>query len=924
MYKIKILSLLLCFALLISIFAPGAFVLQAKAAGTTGDSGTTAAGIEVNKTAKIDKDGNYTITLEAYATGARVISSAPKPTDIVLVLDQSGSMDWCIVCGQEMDGYNDYHYTYSPVDKISNNKNYYIKSDSSYQKVTYCSGTHYFIGSYPCSGGEGWYTSEWSTDHTQNSKITPKTSENPDGTQFYEVELEACKSRLSALKEAVTTFTESVKAKAAGPDGKIETTSDNVNHRIAVVGFASGKSNSYGNTELLSIKGTNSGSVGVRYDNIRNQNLKDVLQDMSTVAGCTMVDNAIGALTASGATQTNLGVDMAQRILYENPVQSDERNRVVIVFTDGSPTSSNGFELDVARDAISNANLIKASGATVYSVGVFSGADATSSGTKPSGDLSQNSSSLESASNWFMQTLSSNNGTPKNPSYYLSAGNSDSLNDIFKNLSEQIEGGSSTTLGRETVIKDIVAPAFDMPKNPSDIKVYTAASNGSTTNWNNRVEFKEGAVTPDTENSTISVSGFSFKDNWCGTETKNGEVTFHDGKKLIIEFTVTPKAGFLGGNNVYTNTSAGVYESASAAEPVVTFPWPQVNVPIKEVTVTAADKNVYLLGDLTADQIKNGATVKCGDVELKLNESNYGLEKWQTEYVDIAVEIKGKDGNVLTDLTDLTELKDDTIYTITATVKPKAGLDGKDADGTPNSMDGKIGEKGANIFVFKPELTYKDSEVYYGGTAPTNFSENKTSEVWKHGETVANPDTMIGTAPELAISYTPENDKIESGKVNTKQDIGVDVTVKIGTTDVTHNTKFQHTDCNDKTCTLPEGKEFLLHVKTCQLTITKQGGASGEPYVFTVVKKDGTVYSEVTIVGNNSETIYELPVGTYTIKEDTGWSWRYPSPTYSVNSVALSKDKTSATITCTNSNSMPYWLNGYSAVVENVYGTAKK
>lgn len=912
MYKIKILSLLLCFALLLSIFTPGASVLQAKAAGTTGDSGTTAAGIEVNKTAKIDKDGNYTITLEAYATGAKVISSAPKPTDIVLVLDQSGSMDFCIVCGQKMDGNSGYHNIYSPVDKdnISNNKDYYIKSDSSYQKVTYCSGTHYFFGSYPCSGGEGWYTSEWSDQHTKNSKITPKTSENPDGTQFYEVELEACKSRLSALKEAVTTFTESVKAKAAGPDGNIETTRDNVNHRIAVVGFAS-KSGYGNNTELLSIRGTNSGSVGVRYDDIRSQNLKDALQDMSTVAGCTMVDNAIAALAASGATRTDLGVDMARRILDANSVQSDERNRVVIVFTDGSPTSYDGFELDVARDAISNANLIKASGATVYSVGVFSGADATSSGTKPSGNLSQNSSSLESASNWFMQTLSSNNGTPKNPSYYLSAGNSDSLNDIFKNLSEQIEGGSSTTLGRETVIKDIVAPAFDMPDDTSGIKVYTAKSNDSTTNWHDRVPFT-GSVTLDTKNSAISVSGFSFKDNWCGTETKDGNVTFHNGEKLIIEFTVTPKADFLGGNNVYTNTSAGVYEDAKAEKAVVTFPRPQVNVPIKKVTVTAADKNVYLLGDLRAAQLKEGAVVKCGDVELKLNESNYGLENWQTEYVEITVEIKGKDGKVLTDLNDLT---DDTAYTVSVTVAPESAA--LSASSGPQATE-KSGSAAGKINVFKPELTFKDSEVYYGGTAPTNFSENKTSEVWKHDETDDTSVTMIGDKPTLNITCTPESGKITNDVVNTKQDIAVDATVKIDGTDVTGNTTFRHTNCNDKTCTVPDDKEFLLHVKTCQLTITKQDGASGEPYVFTV-RKGGEEYSEVTIVGNDRVTIYELPVGIYTIEEDTGWSWRY-KPTYG-SSASLTANSPTGAITCTNSsNGKIYWLNGYSNVVENIFG----
>lgn len=141
------------------------------------------------------------------------------------------------------------------------------------------------------------------------------------------------------------------------------------------------------------------------------------------------------------------------------------------------------------------------------------------------------------------------------------------------------------------------------------------------------------------------------------------------------------------------------------------------------------------------------------------------------------------------------------------------------------------------------------------------------------------------------------------------------MSVKIGTDDVTTYTTFQHTDCEGRICTVPTGKEFLLHVKTCTLKITKQGGADGEPYVFDI-RKDGEKYSEVTIEGNDTQTLYELPVGTYTIKEDTGWSWRF-NPSYS-ESVILSKDNTSGTITCTNTKNNDQWLNGFSDVVKNI------
>ena len=107
-------------------------------------------------------------------------------------------------------------------------------------------------------------------------------------------------------------------------------------------------------------------------------------------------------------------------------------------------------------------------------------------------------------------------------------------------------------------------------------------------------------------------------------------------------------------------------------------------------------------------------------------------------------------------------------------------------------------------------------------------------------------------------------------------------------------------------------------MKTCQLTVKKQDGVQGESYVFDVLK-DGKKYTEVTVVGNNTQTIVELPVGKYTIAEDTGWSWRY-TPSYS-GEVTLSATAPEGTITCTNTSNNNKWLNGFSSVVRNVFAT---
>lgn len=86
------------------------------------------------------------------------------------------------------------------------------------------------------------------------------------------------------------------------------------------------------------------------------------------------------------------------------------------------------------------------------------------------------------------------------------------------------------------------------------------------------------------------------------------------------------------------------------------------------------------------------------------------------------------------------------------------------------------------------------------------------------------------------------------------------------------------------------------------------------------VRKDGEKYSEVTVWGNGSETIYELPVGTYTIQEDTGWSWRYSAN--NGGSAALTAQNPIGSIVCTNTKNKNQWLNGFSDVVENISGVS--
>lgn len=608
----------------------------------------------------------------------------------------------------------------------------------------------------------------------------------------------------------------------------------------------------------------------------------------------------------------------------------------------------------MANNAIQNANTTKQTyKATVYTVGVFNTADptadietnfATSDGWSDSRGRNNLTEQQEAvAANRYMHYVSSNfpgatslnQGGSVNPnanpfagggSYYLSAADAGSLNNIFQQISNQIEtGGAETTLSSETVVKDIISPYFTLPAGTtaSGIRIDTYActgKDGNTYTWSS-TSGGNGGASATVNGDQVSVTGFDFAENYVGTVTENGQTTYR-GNKLVITFKVEPRPGFLGGNDVITNTSAGVYENSSAENPVMTFDQPQVDVTIKEPDITLPDANVYLgvyfSEIVNAEDLKNGTKVKFGDdIELDLTKpnENWGLESWQTEYVTIEVKVTDKDGNEVTNFEKLTE---DTEYKVSVSIKPK----------TPKAENSGYDESMAGmIHVFKPELTFQDSTAYYGETVHANndYSSNyvANSEKWKNGGKYSTDDgvQMIGTKPTLDISYTPDESKLENGKY-TKQDVPVTATVKIGTENVNEHTTFVHQDCTTacgwEAPATPGAPAFLLHVKTCTLNITKQGGAADESYVFDVFK-DGVKYSEVTVWGNGTETLVELPIGTYTISENTGWSWRYSAN--NGGSAALTAQNPTGNITCTNTKNNNQWLNGFSEVVRNIFGT---
>ena len=805
------------------------------------EKGKTVDGLVINKTATANDDGTYDIKLEAYTTGSVSTTESTKPTDIVLVLDQSGSMD------EDMKSYT---YT-AAYPGNSHSGYYYVKYRDSYVRVSWCSNSNCRTWTDGCD--HGWFGSG------AGNKFTPKTSASDTASghvQFYSRGSETKVKRLTALKKAVTSFADAVAEKAKGPDG-ILGTGDDVNHRIAVVGFASGRyyqgrNYNYGNTEVLV------GANQYKYGSSAQSVYGSALQDMSKQAGQNNIAASIGALDANGGTLTNLGLEMANGILAANKVTDNSRNRIVVVFTDGQPGWS-GYDSDVATAAINQANTTKNTyNATVYTVGIFGNADATSAGK-------QNGTEAE-MSNWFMQKLSSNNGTPQDPSYYLSASDSDTLSTIFQKISNQISE-SKIDLGSQTVIKDTVTKYFDMPTNASKVSVKsydcTGVVSGKPT-WSETGTVINNAVTLDPKDNSVNVTGFDFNANYV-TEKGRDENDpkqagdFH-GRKLVIEFTVTAKDGFVGGNSVPTNGSdSGVYDKDG--KKVATFDVPQVNVPIKpELTVN--DKVIY----------EGGST----DVSGMYNAAN--TSSWKYDFVNVSYEVKN--GN--TAVSGSVSPADCTGYTVKATFSPK--YDGKNADGKINddvTVDGT-----ATVHVLKPTVTVSatDVERYYGSDYNTPDGSTVTGSVtWadEHSHDVSGI-TVIGSAP-----YT-ENDLVYSydhGKfVVPNTDTTIKVVAKVGGV--------------EKAST-----SYVVHPKFCTLTVKKDVAnlyGANDSFIFNVVGEGNIKYeAKVVINGAGSATLTGLPVGNYTVTEDTGWSWRYTCDS-STKSTVLSSAKDNDSVTITN------------------------
>lgn len=228
--------------------------------------------------------------------------------------------------------------------------------------------------------------------------------------------------RIDALKNAANHFIDTI----AEQNKNVKDASKQ--HQVAIVKFAGEQADKVGNDTYYS-------DEGYLY------NYSQTMQKLTACSGGGVegLKGTINSIKPNGATRADNGMELAKGITSGR----EDAQKVVVFFTDGKPTRRSDFSPTVANNAIAAAKAMKDEGATVYTIGIFDGAD-------PSADPTSYKTSDE---NKFMHAMSSN--YPKATSYtsgklgdrvagatyYKSAANAAELDQVFADISSAITSG---------------------------------------------------------------------------------------------------------------------------------------------------------------------------------------------------------------------------------------------------------------------------------------------------------------------------------------------------------------------------------------------------------------------------------------------------------------------------------------------------
>lgn len=558
----RCLAVLLAFVMMVTMMPVAAFAT---------DEEVKTEGLVMSKTATLEEDGTYTIDLSAYSTGTTTSQSINSgvPLDIILIVDQSGSVD-------------DYGY-------------------------------------------------------------------------------------LDDVKSSISTFLSKIKTNAE---------TYKVDHRVAIVGFASGNDDyngdgsnyNYANTELFigATQYNYDGTSGYQDESTKSTNAAastkygEAFQNINTTAGAANLEASRQAISSSGGTYPQYGFEMANGIFkaykdannYQYQTADGtyaDRPRVIVFFTDGMPGSGSSFSTSAANATLAQAYVSKSTySATVYSIGLYD--STTASATNVSTFMnavssnypdaySMSGSNVYKAPTYTEATLTAvptsgtyyikNNGvyqqvyycgglngyahtagwytaehgliehggttvTPKTTSntsgtpfytvssstsatkaatkYYTTTSDETTLANIFQNITTDVTSSSTTvTLDATSYLQDVLADGFvlpaGVPASNVEVKTYAMTTDGTTYTQGAETSTASG-LTVESVTNGIKVSGFNYSTKYVSTG--------HAGEILKVKITgILPTDAAV--TNAIINTNAdtsGIYGTDSNGE-AVSFPFEQ-------------------------------------------------------------------------------------------------------------------------------------------------------------------------------------------------------------------------------------------------------------------------------------------------------------------------------------------------------------
>lgn len=364
--------------------------------------------------------------------------------------------------------------------------------------------------------------------------------------------------------------------------------------------------------------------------------------------------------------------------LMSNAPTGQSRQKTVIVFTDGVPTTGTRFNVDVANKALEIAQNMKNDGVSIYTIGVFSGADIKQLyGKGCNGNVGDKWGEVgflwfgdvadvdRPAGNRFLNYLSSNfknankiglrdaswdiglvhydgwkitqNFTRTSSDYYKTAANASALNAIFKTFSDMVPTPSNDALNANTVITDKLSDYFTFATGTvDDVKVYAIDADG------NKKESTDAANAKfSTNGKTVTVTNYDFSAHHTAS---------NDPEKLVIEIKVKPDpAATWGPSDKYeTNKdNATVTLPNSEANPIANAESPKAHVDTYQVTYTfddtapdgvnpPEDPKHYISGQQADVKQPEESSVNAGDYTYTFNGWKNGNEDVNGETIPIS------------------------------------------------------------------------------------------------------------------------------------------------------------------------------------------------------------------------------------------------------------------------------------------------